>query len=109
MQPLPPALLELAQRLRQLRQRHWPDVRLTQAALAAALGGEAPLSVATVSSWESQTTPKLPPRHWMIVYARFFATPRSVEAEPFRLLPLDSLTPDKHRRAINSRPAARPP
>ena len=34
MQPAPPAVLQLAQRLRQLRQQHWPDARLTQDALA---------------------------------------------------------------------------
>jgi hypothetical protein len=81
-----PSLLRLAQRLRSLRVRHWPDVRLTQDALARALGGEEPLSAATVSSWESPTSPKLAPRDRMIAYARFFATRRSVEGEP-RLVP----------------------
>ena len=50
MHPFPPAILELAQRLRSLRQGQWPDVRLTQAALAAALGGERRMAAATVSS-----------------------------------------------------------
>ncbi len=89
-----PSLLRLAQRLRSLRVRHWPDVRLTQDALARALGGEEPLSAATVSSWESSTTPKLAPRDRMIAYARFFATRRSVEGEP-RLVPTDSLTEEE--------------
>ncbi len=61
MQTAPPALAELALRLRQLRQQRWPDVRLTQSALAKALGGEERLAAATVSSWESLTAPKLPP------------------------------------------------
>lgn len=94
MQPLPPANLELAQRLRLLRQRRWPDVRLTQAALASALGGEGTLASATVASWESTTSPKLPPRERMVAYARFFATRRSVEPEP-RLLPVESLTAEE--------------
>lgn len=95
MQAVSPPLAELAQRLRYLRQRHWPDVRLTQDALARALGGEKPLATATVSSWESPTAPKLPPHDRMIAYARFFATRRSVEAEPYRLLPIDSLTQEE--------------
>ena len=72
-------------------------MRLTQAALAKALGGEGTLSVATVSSWESPTSPKLPPRHWMLTYARFFATRRSVEAEP-RLLSIENLTAKEQAR-----------
>jgi hypothetical protein len=94
MQPLPPASIELAQRLRLLRQRRWPDVRLTQAALASALGGEETLASATVASWESATSPKLPPRERMVAYALFFATRRSVEPEP-RLLPVESLTAEE--------------
>ena len=74
------SLLELAQRLRDLRQQRWPNVRLTQEALAKALGGKEPLAAATVSSWESPSSPKLPPRDRLIAYAQFFATRRSVEA-----------------------------
>ena len=94
MQAVPRALQELAHRLRYLRQQHWPDVRLTQDALAKALGGEERLAAATVSSWESPTAPKLPPRDRMIAYARFFATRRSVEGEP-QLVPIDSLTEEE--------------
>ena len=93
MQPAPPAALELAQRLRQLRQQ-WP--RLTQDQLAVAFSAEGSLASATVSSWESLKSPKLPPLHRLNAYARFFATPRSVEGEP-RLLKLDELTPDEQR------------
>ena len=89
MQPLSIALPELAQRLRNLRQEQWPDVRLTQDALAKALGG---VAAATVSSWESSTAPKLPPRDRMTAYARFFATRRSVETTEPKILPLESLT-----------------
>jgi hypothetical protein len=91
MQPTAPAILELAQRLRNLRQGQWPDFRLTQAALAAALGGERSMAAATISSWESPTAPKLPPRDRMLAYARFFATRRSVEGAEPRLLPAESL------------------
>jgi hypothetical protein len=94
MQAVPPAVLELSQRLRRLRLQHWPDVRLTQGMLARALGGEEPLATATVSSWESPTAPKLPPRHRVVAYARFFATRKSVETEP-RLVPLSSFTDEE--------------
>jgi transcriptional regulator with XRE-family HTH domain len=91
MQPAPPAALELAQRLRQLRQQ-WP--RLTQDQLASAFGAEGSLASATVSSWESLKSPKLPPIHRLDAYARFFTTARSIEGEP-RLLPLGEFTPDE--------------
>jgi len=94
MHPAPPAALQLARRLRRLRQQQWPDARLTQERLAAAFSAEEPLASVTVSSWESLSSPKSPPRHRILAYARFFATPRSVEAEP-KLLPLEELTPDE--------------
>jgi Helix-turn-helix domain len=86
------ALLELAQRLRNLRQEQWPDVRLTQDALARALGG---VAAATISSWESFTAPKLPPPDRMTAYAQFFATRRSVETAEPKILPLESFTEDE--------------
>lgn len=86
------ALPELAQRLRSLRREQWRDVRLTQEALAKALGG---VASATVSSWESSTAPKLPPRGQMTAYARFFATRRSVETAEPKILPVESLTEDE--------------
>ena len=94
MQPTSPAAKQLAQRLRSLRLQHWPEVRLTQDKLAAAFAAEEPLTPVTVSSWESQSSPKLPPKHRLLAYARFFATPRSVGAEP-KLLPLEELTEDE--------------
>ena len=90
-----PDVLRLAQRLRDLRERHWPEAGLTQAALAMALGSEGRLSPATVSSWESTLAPKLPPRGRLLTYARFFATHRSIEGEQPRLLPLEDLTDDE--------------
>jgi hypothetical protein len=94
MQPAPPAALQLARRLRQLRQQ-WPDASLTQQKLARAFSAEESLASATVSSWESLSAPKLPPRHRLLAYARFFATPRSVEAVP-TLLAFEDLTPDEY-------------
>jgi hypothetical protein len=93
MQPALPAALELAQRLRQLRQQ-WP--RLTQDQLAVAFSAEERLASATVSTWESLRSPKLPPAHRLNAYARFFSTTRSVEGEP-RLLRLDELTEDEQK------------
>jgi hypothetical protein len=91
--PAPPAL-ELALRLRFLRTDHWADARLTQSALAKALGEDTPLSPATVASWESRTAPKLPPRERVLAYAQFFATSRSLGPEP-ALVPVGDLTPEE--------------
>lgn len=89
------ALLELALELRRLRVSHWPDARgLTQATLARVLGGEDPLSPATVASWENRLAPKLPPRERILAYAQFFATRRSLEPKP-NLIPLDDFTPEE--------------
>src|SRR5215813_12400429 len=96
-----PGPLRLAQRLRELREQRWPEVGLTQAALAKALSIDGHLSSATVSSWENSTSPKLPPRGRLTAYARFFATHRSVEEDLPRLLPLDALT-DGERSAYNA-------
>jgi hypothetical protein len=89
-QPASPPL-DLALRLRQLRLENWPNSKLTQTQLGKVLGGEQPLSAATVASWENKKDPKLPPRERVLVYAQFFATPRSVAGDPC-LVPLDSFT-----------------
>lgn len=94
MQPASPEAKQLAQRLRQLRRQQWQDARLTQEMLATALSTEEKLASATVSSWESANSPKLPPPHRLRAYARFFATPRSVEKSP-TLLPFEMLTLDE--------------
>jgi hypothetical protein len=90
---VPPAALRLASRLRQLRQHR---SRLTQAQLAAAFSTEEQLSAVTVSSWESLKSPKQPPVDRLRAYARFFATPRSLEGEP-RLLPFHEFTQDEKK------------
>jgi hypothetical protein len=64
--------------------------------LAAAFSVEESLGSATVSSWESLKTPKLPPTHRLEAYARFFATTRSVNGQP-RLLRSDEFTPDEKK------------
>lgn len=91
MQPAPPAALELALRLRQLRAEHWPDSKLTQGVLAKVIGGDEPLSPATVASWENRTAPKLPPRERIMAYSQFFATRRSLESGP-HLVPIENFT-----------------
>lgn len=77
--------VRLARRLRGLRQG-WPGGRLTQQKLAQALSQEAPVGSPTLSSWESLTSPKSPPRSRLDAYARFFATERSFDGTTVRLL-----------------------
>lgn len=85
-------LQPLARRLRDLRERHWPDRRLTQAQLAAAFGDVAP---ATVSSWENPGMAKPPPPERLVTYARFFGTRRSIEGKKPCVLPVESLHDDE--------------
>lgn len=95
---MPPAtqgLLELAFYLRQLRTERWQGARLTQAALAKALGGNEPLSPATVASWENKIAPKLPPPDRLLAYAQFFATRRSVESPRPALVPVESFSAEE--------------
>lgn len=82
----------LARRLRELRES--TDHELTQAQLAKALSAEGRVASATLSSWESTTTPKTPSAGRVSAYARFFCTKRSLEGEP-HLIPEDQLTPDE--------------
>ena len=93
MQAAPPAALQLASRLKQLRQQ---SPRLTQKKLADAFSAEESLSPATVSSWESLSYPKLPPEHRIHAYARFFATPRSLQSKP-KLFSLNELSQDEKK------------
>lgn len=88
---------QLASRLRKLRVEHWgPDYKLTQGALGAALGGDDPLSTATVASWENRENPKLPQQKWLLAYAQFFATRRSIAEPDPALVPVESFSPDEH-------------
>ena len=92
--PPSPALLQLAARLRQLRQEHWANSKPTQGELGRALGADRSLSPATIASWENRSAPKLPQRERMLAYAQFFATPRSVAGAP-GLVPVDSFTEEE--------------
>jgi hypothetical protein len=76
------AALELARRLRSLRKQCWPGKRITQEQLSQAFDVSVPL----ISSWERTPDPVLPPQHRLEGYATFFATIRSVERRPYRLL-----------------------
>lgn len=98
MQPGEPDSAPLARRLRELRTTHWPGLRITQQQVAEAVGGESgPLSLSLISSWESIRKPVLPPANRLAGYARFFATPRSAESSPARLLSEHELTEDERR------------
>jgi len=86
----------LARRLRALREEHWPEVKVTQAQLAEALGSSGkPVSVPLISSWESRRNPIVPPAFRLEDYATFFATSRSLEGEKGRLLPLEEMTEEE--------------
>jgi transcriptional regulator with XRE-family HTH domain len=76
-----PQAVRLATRLRDLRRSH--ASKLTQADLAHAFG----VSVAAISSWESATSPKLPPAERLNSYALFFSRP-SLDDGPH--LPVES-------------------
>jgi transcriptional regulator with XRE-family HTH domain len=91
----PPQGVRLAKRLRGLRESVEPN--LTQAQLARALSGEARVAVATISSWESPSNPKLPPVERLRTYAQFFCTDRSLDGDP-HLVPERELTQDERER-----------
>ena len=84
----------LARRLRALREERWPGKKVMQAQLAAALGedGRRSVSVPLISSWESQTNPKVPPESRVQDIATFFASPRSFDGHVGRLLSPDEMT-----------------
>ena len=54
-----------------------------------------------MASWENKTAPKLPPPERMLVYAQFFATPRSVAGTTPQLVPPDSFD-DKEQVAYEA-------
>lgn len=90
----PAQAVRLARALRELRESRWPEQDLTQVQLARALSSEGRVAPATLSSWESATTPKTPSTARIRAYARFFSTRRSLEGEP-HLIPENQLTPDE--------------
>jgi hypothetical protein len=86
----------LAQRLRALREEHWPGRRITQPLLAQALGVTSPL----ISSWESPTRPHVPPVVRVDAYAVVFATSRTFDTSPPRQLNPADLD-EGERRSMN--------
>jgi hypothetical protein len=84
----------LGRRIRALREEQWPGVKVNQAQLAAALGGDGrrSVSVPLISSWESLTNPKVPPEDRVRDIATFFASPRSLDGNISRLLNTDEMT-----------------
>jgi transcriptional regulator with XRE-family HTH domain len=90
------ATTALARALRDLRVSTWREAELTQAQLAEAFSIENRVGPATISTWESPTSPKTPNPERLRAYARFFATPRSLENGP-RLLSEAELTEEELR------------
>jgi transcriptional regulator with XRE-family HTH domain len=78
----------LAERLRDLRTARWSGLRVKQSDLASALG----VSVPTVSSWESLTSPVLPPIRHLESMASFYASRRSMTEGPPHVPLLADLT-----------------
>ncbi len=91
--------LVLARRLRALREDQWPDLKITQAQLAQALGGKKPLSVPLISSWETQASPKIPPLSRLDAYAALFATRRSFTGDVPQPIEAADMT-DAERQAM---------
>jgi hypothetical protein len=92
----------LASRLRALREQ-WPGVKVNQAQLAKALGGDGrrSVSVPLISSWESQSNPTVPPAFRIQDIATFFATPRSFDGQVGQLLSPDEM--DAHEQAARDK------
>src|SRR5215472_18086978 len=84
----------LAQRLRTLREGHWPGKKVNQAQLAEALSGDGrrSVSVPLISSWESRTNPTVPPVSRIEDIATFFASPRSFDGRVGHLLSVGEMT-----------------
>jgi transcriptional regulator with XRE-family HTH domain len=83
----------LARRLRALRE----EAGITQAQLAQALGGEKPLSISLISSWENTDRPVIPPARRLSAYATLFAT-LSAGGDTVSVLSVEQLTDDERRR-----------
>jgi hypothetical protein len=89
-QPTSGAALELAARLKELRETKFAGVRITQQALGRVLGGDKTLSAPLISSWEKGAA--VPTKRWLAAYSTFFATERSVEGGELRMLRENELT-----------------
>jgi hypothetical protein len=91
-------VLALARRLRALRERGLANRLITQGQLALALSGRERASVPLISSWERATQPTVLSQSRIEAYATFFATERSLDHEPYRLIDLDDLTTQEKAR-----------
>ncbi len=91
----------LARRLRSLREQGLPGRKLTQPELAEALGADKPVSVPLISSWESQTKPRIPPWARLEQYAALFAAPRSFRSSPPRPLRPADMTEQERQAAAD--------
>lgn len=80
----------LASRLRELRLHRWSEV-VKQPDLGAALN----VGISSVSSWENVDAPKVPTEVRLRGYATFFASHRSLDSDPPRLLGDDELTDEE--------------
>ena len=89
----------LALRLRSLREQGPLERKITQPELAQALGDGKPLSVPLISSWESQTNPRIPPLARLDGYAVLFATARSFQTNPPRQLSHADMSEEEQRAA----------
>jgi hypothetical protein len=100
-QPAPEAF-QLANRLRELRERAF--VKLTQSQLGQAFGtADDPLSPAAISMWENPASGRLPPASRLEAYALLFCTARSFEGGGVHMLSVDELTPEELDRWENLR------
>ncbi|GIJ50717.1 hypothetical protein Val02_76030 [Virgisporangium aliadipatigenens] len=92
----------LGQRLRDLRESHWPGFALTQAQLARVLSSVKSITPPVISSWENDS--KLPPPERLEAYATFFCTRRSIEEGTPRLIDEPDLSESERqeRRRIHA-------
>jgi hypothetical protein len=90
--------LELAHRLRVLRETGLAGRTITQIQLAEAFSARESASGPLISSWERIRKPVTPPASRLEAYATFFATERSVATEPYRLLKPSELTTEERLR-----------
>lgn len=91
------ARLALAQRLRALREEHWPGMIITQRQVADALSKNKKVSVPSISSWESQVSPQVLPQHRLEDYAALFGAGRPASPQELRVLSAREMTDEQLR------------
>lgn len=84
----------LARRLKSLREQGLNGASVTQKQIAEALGG---VAISTISGWENPAGTPIPLRR-IESLARFYATPKSIEGTPARLVPANHLSSDERKR-----------